>query len=155
MRGLISKWDPSFINEVSFGTNGTPYKLTSGRHKCNFERSVSEAVQHFGHLCVYKSSGLCKWPSGSRKKPSNLWRSCAANAHLQKKCWRPVLFLCTVDLPEICFWQRCGTVSGNGFCKQVSFLWCSTYLYCQLGLRLGWIPLDCDLLPYLVISSNF
>jgi len=36
MGPLIYKWDPSFINEdiyVSFGTNGTPYEMSSREYK--------------------------------------------------------------------------------------------------------------------------
>ena len=39
------------------------YKWSTGRHKYSSERSISEAAQCFGNLCVYKPSALRKKPS--------------------------------------------------------------------------------------------
>ena len=49
----------------------------SRRHKHSSGRSISKAALHFGNLCVYKPSTLCK-------KPSNFRHSCATNVHSEK-----------------------------------------------------------------------
>jgi len=62
------------------------YKWSSGRHKHSSERSISEAARRFGNLCVYK-------PCTLQKKPSDLRRSCATNACLEKCVEGQSLFL--------------------------------------------------------------